>query len=233
MIFLPLVFVGVRLITFGDYKKWWVLTLGMLGLVYSHVLSVLLASLMIFLAVVTSFWTWGDKKRRILGFLKATLVTLSMSLAFFVPMIEQFKYVSLRTTFKPLLSKTALSLVDNWELILKSDLRTPSVNLLYLLGLVLSLIFAKHFVKARETRIYLFISLVLAFLTLKSFPWQLLQESPVSNLSISLEIMEFCLCFFFSFSLGEYLGKYVYEGNDDTCLVWSLPEYVSDCYCPR
>ena len=26
MIFLPLVFVGVRLITFGDYKKWWVLT---------------------------------------------------------------------------------------------------------------------------------------------------------------------------------------------------------------
>ena len=31
----------VRLITFGDYKKWWILTLGMLGLVYSHVLSVL------------------------------------------------------------------------------------------------------------------------------------------------------------------------------------------------
>ena len=55
MIFLPLVFVGVRLITFGDYKKWWVLTLGMLGLVYSHVLSVLLASLMIFIAVVASF----------------------------------------------------------------------------------------------------------------------------------------------------------------------------------
>ena len=86
------------------------------------------------------------KKERILGFLKATLVTLSMSLAFFVPMIEQFKYVTLRTTFKPLLSKTALSLADNWELILKSDLRTPSVNLLYLLGLVLSLdSFAKRF----------------------------------------------------------------------------------------
>ena len=40
------------------------------------------------------------KNERILGFLKATLVTLSMSLAFFVPMIEQFKYVTLRTTFK-------------------------------------------------------------------------------------------------------------------------------------
>ncbi|MFQ9291063.1 MAG: hypothetical protein ACLR3O_01210 [Streptococcus sp.] len=62
MIFLPLVFVGVRLITFGDYKKWWILTLGMLGLVYSHVLSVLLASVGIFFAVATSFWIWDNKK---------------------------------------------------------------------------------------------------------------------------------------------------------------------------
>ena len=127
-----------------------------------------------------------------------------MSLAFFVPMIEQFKYVTLRTTFKPLLSKTALSLVDNWELILKSDLRTPSVNLLYLLGLVLSLIFAKHFVKARETRIYLFISLILAFLTLKSFPWQFLQASPVSNLQFPWRLWSFALLFF-SLALANIL----------------------------
>lgn len=204
MIFLPLVFVGVRLLTFGDYKKWWVLTLGMLGLVYSHVLSVLLASVGIFFAVVTSFWIWDNKKERVLGFLKATLVTLSMSLAFFVPMIEQFKYVTLRTTFKPLLSQTALSLADNWELILKSDLRTPSVNLLYLLGLVLSLIFTKRFVKVGEARIYLFISLALAFLTLKNFPWQLLQESPVSNLQFPWRLWSLALLFF-SLALANIL----------------------------
>ena len=204
MIFLPLVFVGIRLITFGDYKKWWILTLGMLGLVYSHVLSVLLASVGIFFAVVTSFWIWDNKKERVLGFLKATLVTLSMSLAFFVPMIEQFKYVTLRTTFKPLLSKTALSLADNWELILKSDLRTPSVNLLYLLGLVLSLIFTKRFVKVGEARIYLFISLILAFLTLKSFPWQFLQASPVSNLQFPWRLWSFALLFF-SLALANIL----------------------------
>ena len=204
MIFLPLVFVGVRLITFGDCKKWWILTLGMLGLVYSHVLSVLLASVGIFFAVVTSFWIWDNKKERVLGFLKATLVTLSMSLAFFVPMIEQFKYVTLRTTFKPLLSKTALSLADNWELILKSDLRTPSVNLLYILGLVLSLIFTKRFVKVGEARIYLFISLILAFLTLKSFPWQFLQASPVSNLQFPWRLWSFALLFF-SLALANIL----------------------------
>lgn len=204
MIFLPLVFVGVRLITFGDYKKWWILTLGMLGLVYSHVLSVLLASVGIFFAVVTSFWIWDNKKERVLGFLKATLVTLSMSLAFFVPMIEQFKYVTLRTTFKPLLSKTALSLADNWELILKSDLRTPSVNLLYLLGLLLSLIFAKRFVKDKEARIYLFISFVLAFLTLNSFPWQFLQASTVSNLQFPWRLWSFALLFF-SLALANIL----------------------------
>ena len=204
MIFLPLVFVGVRLITFGDYKKWWILTLGMLGLVYSHVLSVLLASVGIFFAVATSFWIWDNKKERVLGFLKATLVTLSMSLAFFVPMIDQFKYVTLRTTFKPLLSKTALSLADNWELILKSDLRTPSVNLLYILGLVLSLIFTKRFVKDKEARIYLFISFILAFLTLKSFPWQFLQASPVSNLQFPWRLWSFALLFF-SLALANIL----------------------------
>ena len=204
MIFLPLVFVGVRLLTFGDYKKWWVLTLGMLGLVYSHVLSVVLASVLIFLAVVTSFCIWDSKKERLLGFLKATLVTLGMSLAYFVPMIEQFRYVTLRTTFKPFLAKTALSLSDTWGLIVSSDLRTPSVNLLYLIGLVLSLAFAKRFVKDREARIYLFISLVLAFLTLKSFPWQLLQESPVSNLQFPWRLWSFALLFF-SLALANIL----------------------------
>jgi len=127
-----------------------------------------------------------------------------MSLAFFVPMIEQFKYVTLRTTFKPLLSKTALSLADNWELILKSDLRTPSVNLLYLLGLLLSLIFAKRFVKDKEARIYLFISFVLAFLTLNSFPWQFLQASPVSNLQFPWRLWSFALLFF-SLALANIL----------------------------
>ena len=204
MIFLPLVFVGVRLLTFGDYKKWWVLTLGMLGLVYSHVLSVVLASVLIFLAVVTSFCIWDSKKERLLGFLKATLVTLGMSLAYFVPMIEQFRYVTLRMTFKPFLAKMALSLSDTWGLIVSSDLRTPSVNLLYLIGLVLSLAFAKRFVKDREARIYLFISLVLAFLTLKSFPWQLLQESPVSNLQFPWRLWSFALLFF-SLALANIL----------------------------
>lgn len=204
MIFLPLVFVGVRLLTFGDYKKWWVLTLGMLGLVYSHVLSVVLASVLIFLAVVTSFCIWDSKKERLLGFLKATLVTLGMSLAYFVPMIEQFRYVTLRTTFKPFLAKTALSLSDTWGLIVSSDLRTPSVNLLYLVGLVLSLAFAKCLVKDREARIYLFISLALAFLTLKSFPWQLLQESPVSNLQFPWRLWSLALLFF-SLALANIL----------------------------
>ena len=163
-----------------------------------------MVSVGIFFAVVTSFWIWDNKKERVLGFLKATLVTLSMSLAFFVPMIEQFKYVTLRTTFKPLLSKTALSLADNWELILKSDLRTPSVNLLYILGLVLSLIFTKRFVKVGEARIYLFISLILAFLTLKSFPWQFLQASPVSNLQFPWRLWSFALLFF-SLALANIL----------------------------
>ena len=204
MIFLPLVFVGMRLLTFGDYKKWWVLTLGMLGLVYSHVLSVVLASVLIFLAVVTSFLIWDFKKARLLGFLKATLVTLGMSLAYFVPMIEQFRYVTLRTTFKPFLAKTALSVSDIWGLIVRSDLRTPSVNLLYLIGLVLSLAFAKRFMKNREARIYLFMSLALAFLTLKSFPWQLLQESPVSNLQFPWRLWSLALLFF-SLALANIL----------------------------
>ncbi len=120
-------------------------------------------------------------------------------------MIEQFKYVTLRTTFKPLLSKTALSLADNWGVdSKKSDLRTPSVNLLYILGLVLSLIFTKRFVKVGEARIYLFISLILAFLTLKSFPWQFLQASPVSNLQFPWRLWSFALLFF-SLALANIL----------------------------
>ena len=154
--------------------------------------------------MVTSFCIWDSKKERLLGFLKATLVTLGMSLAYFVPMIEQFRYVTLRTTFKPFLAKTALSLSDTWGLIVSSDLRIPSVNLLYLIGLVLSLAFVKRLVKDREARIYLFLSLALAFLTLKSFPWQLLQESPASNLQFPWRLWSLALLFF-SLALANIL----------------------------
>ncbi|MFR6319005.1 MAG: hypothetical protein ACLUMQ_04885 [Streptococcus salivarius] len=58
--------------------------------------------------------------------------------------------------------------------------------------------------KDKEARIYLFISLVLAFLTLNSFPWQLLQESPVSNLQFPWRLWSFALLFF-SLALANIL----------------------------
>lgn len=87
--FIPLVFYGLFVILKGDYKKWYVLSIGMSLIAYSHLISLLLTGLLVGLIFIITFGFVDSKKERLLSFIVATLSTISIFAFQLVLMGEQ------------------------------------------------------------------------------------------------------------------------------------------------
>lgn len=88
-IFAPLVIYGIYEIVYGDYKKYYLLVIGMSGLILSHLISTfVIGILLVIFCLVNIKKLWSDKKR-ILYIIIAALITLGITAYFVFPMLEQ------------------------------------------------------------------------------------------------------------------------------------------------
>ncbi|MFT4186577.1 MAG: hypothetical protein QM613_05030 [Micrococcaceae bacterium] len=87
--FLPLVLLGCYEVFVGDYQRWYYLTIGMSLLVYTHALSSVITVGFIFLALIISFYSWDDKKKRLIAFSFATGMSVLLCLAYLYPLLQQ------------------------------------------------------------------------------------------------------------------------------------------------
>lgn len=90
MTFFPLIFAGLYHIFIGDRKKWCYLTLGMTGLLQSHILSVTLGGIFCGLFAILYLKELFTEKR-ILELLKAALVSLLLNIGFLVPFLDFYQ----------------------------------------------------------------------------------------------------------------------------------------------
>lgn len=88
--FLPIVFLGVYNIFYGDYKKWYILSIGMALLGYSHVLSVFMTSELILVIFVALLLAKKLPLKRLVYLGLATFVTILMVLPVIYPFITDF-----------------------------------------------------------------------------------------------------------------------------------------------
>lgn len=88
-IFAPLVIYGIYEIVYGDYKKYYLLVIGMSGLILSHLISTfVIGIILVIFCLVNIKKLWNDKKR-ILYIIIAALITLGITAYFVFPMLEQ------------------------------------------------------------------------------------------------------------------------------------------------
>ena len=89
MVFLPIVIWGIYEVLWGTQKKWFLLTLGMSGVIQSHVLSAEMCTL--FLSIEVLVWLISRKGscygKRILAGLKAAGLTVLLNAFFLVPFL--------------------------------------------------------------------------------------------------------------------------------------------------
>ena len=88
--FLPIVLLGIYKIAFENQREWHKLAIGMTLLAYSHVLSLLMSAVFVGVLFLSGLMIQGERMQRLIAMLKAACLSLALSAAMIVPMMEQF-----------------------------------------------------------------------------------------------------------------------------------------------
>ncbi|KRN99944.1 hypothetical protein [Companilactobacillus kimchiensis] len=181
MVFLPIVILGVYEIFYADQKKWVYLALGMVAVIYSHALSPVLIAIFIGLVVILRIANLIKEPQRIVALVNAILVSLVLSLAYFLPMIEQLRHTQFKLTYAPLInvSQTGLSWQNLFNWSMNNDLYNGNIGLVMLItaGLIPLTIWK---VKNKAVRDFAIIGELLLFMTTDIFPWKYFDKTPVN-----------------------------------------------------
>lgn len=88
--FLPLVFVGIYHVLWGDERKWIVLSIGMTLLCYSHIISVYIATFLCLILFICKLLAQKISINRVLNLCKSVLVTILLTGWEFVPFLTNY-----------------------------------------------------------------------------------------------------------------------------------------------
>ncbi|PGZ97825.1 hypothetical protein COE51_13245 [Bacillus pseudomycoides] len=181
-IFFPVILYGTYEILYGNKKKWYVLAIGFTGMLYSHVLSSVLAFIMLLLLLLFSINKLWEDKTKMLYFILAGGVTVLLSAFFIFPMIEQMQSNTFYFNTNVLTNTydQAYTFEQIWRSIISDYKGSVIIGLGY--TLFFPLIF-RFTVKEKNDMIRfadkcLLITVILLFMTTKYFPWESL---PILN----------------------------------------------------
>lgn len=88
-VFSPIIIYGMYEIIYGDYKKFYILTIGMSGLILSHLISTYLIGIVLVIMCLVNIKKLFKEKKRILYLVLAALATVCLTAYFIFPMLEQ------------------------------------------------------------------------------------------------------------------------------------------------
>lgn len=179
-IFAPLVIYGMYEIIYDDYKKFYILVIGMTGLILSHLISTYLIGIVLVIMCLLNIKKLFKDKKRISYLVIAALITVLLTSYFVLPMLEQmisgkFSFNDLSETSK--LLKRALPI---WSIFIEfpfhilSKMWIPSgIGIGFL---ILVYYYIKSFKKCSRFVHFCFISSIVFLLCATNlFPWNLFQ----------------------------------------------------------
>lgn len=210
--FLPLIFLGLYHIITGDYKKWYILTIGYTLLIYTHVLSSFLTSIAVILILLICSKSLVKEPKRILYLLLAGVVTLPLVAGYLLPMLEQMSsntfYYSINENDT---GQNKLSLREMlWGLLSGVIYHTKTWDMKNICGtgpLLILLVILRIFVREKTTYrwigdLCLLIGLIFLFMISSLFPWGRL---PLGFIQFPWRLYEFVV-FFFAVAGTYYLS---------------------------
>lgn len=206
--FLPLIFLGLYHILIGDYKKWYLLTIGYSLLLYTHLLSSFLTFLVIVIILLLCCRKLIKEPKRIIFLLLAAVVTIPIVASYLLPMLEQmtsntFYY----NTSENITGQTKLGLNElGWGML--SGILYPKDNNICGTGpLLIIILLLRVFIREKSSYLKIadfcvLIGVILLAMTSALFPWGRL---PLGFIQFPWRLYEFII-FFFSIGGAYYLS---------------------------
>lgn len=178
-IFLPIVLLGIYEIFYGNRKNWLYLAFGMTGVIYSHAITPLLMAILI---VIVAFCQIGELRKtpaRLLSLCWATICSVFLTMAYFLPMLEQMKHTKfILSLSNPNLVASAPDFSDMAHASFNNvyDQANPGMVMLFA-AIVVLVSFAK--IKDKPIRDFSLIGAIILIFSTKIFPWELLNKTPL------------------------------------------------------
>jgi len=211
--FLPIVFLGLHYIVKGDYRKWYIITIGFSLMILTHVLSSVLLFITVIIILLISYKDLLKEPKRIYYLILAGFVTFIIAGYYIFPFLEQifsntFYFQKFKTS-PYIFSLSRLSIpeifrdmADGFSLI-KGGSKT---------GLLLVLpVLLRFFIKKTDKTKYLksvdigvIIGLLYILMTSTLIPWDRIPLAYMSFIQFTWRLYEF-VCYFFAVAGGYYL----------------------------
>lgn len=210
--FLPIVFLGLYHIIKGDYKKWYIIAIGFCLLIFSHVISTVLAFLTVIVILLIYSKSLLEEPKRFYYLVLAAVVTIAITSTYIFPLFEQIQSNTFRYENDDwaLPSRTKLPL-EYWLWSLFCGFIYPKNLIIVGLGALLSIgIFSRFFIKEKSIRLRyvdlgVIIGLIYIIATSSLFPWGRFPFSLLSFIQYPTRLYLF-VTFFFSVAVAYYLS---------------------------
>ena len=176
MIFLPLIAFGTYSIFFRDEHEWYLLALGMSGVVYSHLLSAAMYSVVVGVILALGIFHTSNWIRNFKYLLFAVLSTVAITAFYWAGFIQTMFNNKLNLTMVVDLQKSALPFGNYVTTSLNNDM----IGILPIFFVVLACVLWKKL--DNETKCIAIIGITFFLMVTSVFPWRLLQDTPVRNL---------------------------------------------------
>lgn len=179
LIFLPIAVLGIYEIFYGNRKHWFYLTFGMTAIIYSHAIAPILVAILIVMVALFQIKELKVHPKRLLSLLWAAISSGFLSIAYFLPMIEQLHHTKfVLTETQSMLPKGASDLSDIVSWSLNNTIGQPNIGLILILAAIIVLVtFTK--VKNTAVRHFSIIAVILLICSSKVFPWVLFNKTPL------------------------------------------------------
>ncbi|MFC3931550.1 hypothetical protein ACVR0S_00785 [Streptococcus dentapri] len=211
--FLPLVFSGLYLILRGNYGKWYYLSFGITLILYSHILSFVMAVVLVIFIYLTTIWFSKERLVRSGYLAVAGLAGFAMGSFQLFPMLEQLNYHRLIIPGKFTDDLEVKKLSDLISTAFLNDLQQHTFGLFVLISflLVIGFLIRSFFIKKIKAIDYYLFGLTLILIILETPFFDLSALSTIQfvwrlNAYISLFVF-FLLAKFIGHSSFKYLGR--------------------------
>ncbi|GAB6008938.1 hypothetical protein [Dysgonomonas reticulitermitis] len=211
--FLPLVLLGLYHIIKGDYKKWYILTVGFSLMIFTHLISSVLMFITIIIILLIYCKSLFNEPKRFYYLLLSGVATFLIVSYYIFPLLEQmtsnvFYYESRNLTVRAQDSVFKINWII-WGLfsgvVQAKQIFIPGTGLILTCGILLRLFVYGKSKELRSIDILVILGLAYIFTTWSLFPWSLFPFNKLNFIQLPWRLLEFS-SFFFAIAGGYYLS---------------------------
>ncbi|MBK5719682.1 hypothetical protein JGH11_02225 [Dysgonomonas sp. Marseille-P4677] len=212
--FIPIVFLGLYYIIKGDYKKWYLLTIGFSLMIFTHLISSVLMLITSVIFLLIYYKSLLKEPKRFIYLIIAGIVTLVVTAYYLYPMLEQMVSNTFYYESHNLMAKTEDSALPfHWIIwgmfsgvIAPAQIFVPGVGLLLTCSIALRIFVYGKSAELRSIDLCVIIGLAYIVASSPIFPWTIFPFSMLNFIQMPWRLFEFS-CFFFAIGGGYYLSQ--------------------------